>query len=67
MPMYGGRRRPTSKRSMTSRELANRLWGTPLDPKDDRPPPKRPNNVMNRLLREYRNANRINTDEDPLQ
>jgi hypothetical protein len=52
---------------MTSRELANRLWGTPLDPKDDRPPPKRPNNVMNRLLREYRNANRINTDEDPLQ
>jgi hypothetical protein len=52
---------------MTAREAAHRLWGTPLDPKDDKTPELTPNQVMDKLLHDARRKNTINTDKDPLQ
>jgi hypothetical protein len=55
---------------MTAREAAHRLWPTLVaaDPKDDPPSKdKSPSQVMDKLLKDARNANRINTTKDPLQ
>jgi hypothetical protein len=52
---------------MTARKAAHRLFGTPLDPKDDKKPPPTPGQVMDKLLRDARNATIINTKRDPLQ
>jgi hypothetical protein len=52
---YTGRKRP-GYRSMTPRQAAHRLFGTPLDPADDKPPPtgdqKTPSERMSDLMRE---------------
>jgi hypothetical protein len=67
--LFGGRRRPSSNRSMTARETAHRLWPDKVaaDPADDKPRTPTPNERMNQLLKDARNATRTNTDKDPLQ
>jgi hypothetical protein len=65
--LSSGRERRTANRSLTAREAAHRLFGTPLDPKDDTKPPPTPGQVMDKLLKDARNENRINTTKDPLQ
>jgi hypothetical protein len=37
---------------MTPRQAAHRLFGTPLDPKDDQAPEKTPGDRMSDILRE---------------
>jgi hypothetical protein len=66
--IFGGRRRPSAKRTVTPREAAHRLWPDKVaeNPKDDKLPAKTPGQVMDDLLRGSRHKP-INTDRDPLQ